>query len=177
MWFIEGDFIALPPNVEPVAKIAYIGIAAAYVFSHALRIYRREPLNLPLVAGVALLAESHISVHTWPEFQYAAVDVFMCGAAANPEAALKILATGMQASHVRVEKLRRDSQRRDGACWSARTREVPKPRPDLPEKCPESLFSCPVSAIFVLENRFPITQAPLFDEGERSTPSQSNFMA
>ena len=31
------------------------------------------------VSGVALLAESHISVHTWPELDYAAFDVFMCG--------------------------------------------------------------------------------------------------
>lgn len=29
--------------------------------------------------GIALLAESHISVHTWPEYGYAAVDIFMCG--------------------------------------------------------------------------------------------------
>lgn len=32
------------------------------------------------VTGVALLAESHITVHTWPEAGYAAFDVFMCGA-------------------------------------------------------------------------------------------------
>ncbi len=31
------------------------------------------------VSGVAVLAESHISVHTWPELDYAAFDVFMCG--------------------------------------------------------------------------------------------------
>ncbi len=31
------------------------------------------------VTGVLLLAESHISIHTWPEHGYAAVDVFMCG--------------------------------------------------------------------------------------------------
>lgn len=29
--------------------------------------------------GVALLAESHISIHTWPEHDYAAIDIFMCG--------------------------------------------------------------------------------------------------
>ncbi len=31
------------------------------------------------VTGVAILAESHISIHTWPEINYAAIDVFMCG--------------------------------------------------------------------------------------------------
>lgn len=31
------------------------------------------------ITGVALLAESHISIHTWPEFEYAAIDIFMCG--------------------------------------------------------------------------------------------------
>ena len=32
------------------------------------------------VTGVVLLAESHISIHTWPEINFAAIDVFMCGA-------------------------------------------------------------------------------------------------
>jgi S-adenosylmethionine decarboxylase len=31
------------------------------------------------ISGVAILAESHISIHTWPEWNYAAVDLFMCG--------------------------------------------------------------------------------------------------
>jgi S-adenosylmethionine decarboxylase len=42
------------------------------------------------VSGVAVLAESHISVHTWPERDYAAFDVFMCGDA-QPENAMPIL--------------------------------------------------------------------------------------
>jgi S-adenosylmethionine decarboxylase len=42
------------------------------------------------VSGVAVLAESHISVHTWPERGYAAFDVFMCGDA-DPRKALPIL--------------------------------------------------------------------------------------
>ena len=33
------------------------------------------------VTGVMLLAESHMSIHTWPEREFAAVDIFMCGAA------------------------------------------------------------------------------------------------
>lgn len=42
------------------------------------------------VSGVAVLAESHISVHTWPERDYAAFDVFMCGDA-QPENAIPVL--------------------------------------------------------------------------------------
>ncbi len=42
------------------------------------------------VSGVAVLAESHISVHTWPERGFAAFDIFMCGAC-EPELALPVL--------------------------------------------------------------------------------------
>ena len=42
------------------------------------------------VSGVAVLAESHISIHTWPERQYAALDVFMCGDAC-PELCVEVL--------------------------------------------------------------------------------------
>jgi S-adenosylmethionine decarboxylase len=33
------------------------------------------------VTGIALLSESHISIHTWPEFCFAAIDIYMCGSA------------------------------------------------------------------------------------------------
>ncbi len=39
------------------------------------------------VSGVVVIAESHISIHTWPEFGYAAVDVFTCGDRAMPQLA------------------------------------------------------------------------------------------
>tara|TARA_Y100001968_G_scaffold218050_1_gene200710 strand:- start:559 stop:1041 length:483 start_codon:yes stop_codon:yes gene_type:complete len=43
------------------------------------------------VTGLALLAESHISIHTWPEIGYAAIDVFTCGDHTMPEKACKSL--------------------------------------------------------------------------------------
>jgi S-adenosylmethionine decarboxylase len=44
------------------------------------------------VTGFALLAESHISIHTWPELGYAAVDLFLCGRRHDVEGALRALA-------------------------------------------------------------------------------------
>jgi len=43
------------------------------------------------VTVVGLLAESHISIHTWPECGYAAVDVFTCGESADPQRACQFL--------------------------------------------------------------------------------------
>lgn len=43
------------------------------------------------ITGVALLAESHISIHSWPEHGYAAVDIFVCGRRCDPGAALAAL--------------------------------------------------------------------------------------
>jgi S-adenosylmethionine decarboxylase len=58
------------------------------------------------VSGVAVLAESHISIHTWPEAGYAALDVFMCGDA-NPDACVPILREAFKAKRVAVSELLR----------------------------------------------------------------------
>lgn len=43
------------------------------------------------VSGVVVIAESHISIHTWPEFGHAAIDVFTCGNHAIPEKAASFI--------------------------------------------------------------------------------------
>ncbi|HTV38530.1 MAG TPA: adenosylmethionine decarboxylase [Xanthobacteraceae bacterium] len=58
------------------------------------------------VSGVAVLAESHISIHTWPEAGYAALDVFMCGSA-NPDACIPVLREAFSAQHVGVDEILR----------------------------------------------------------------------
>lgn len=53
------------------------------------------------ISGVAVLAESHISVHTWPERDFAAFDVFMCGDA-EPRAAIAVLESAFRPGRVEV---------------------------------------------------------------------------
>ena len=49
------------------------------------------------VTAIALLAESHISIHTWPESNYSAVDIFTCGQNMSPELASQYLIEVLQA--------------------------------------------------------------------------------
>ena len=58
------------------------------------------------VSGVAILAESHISIHTWPERNFAAFDIFMCGNT-NPELSLNFLKKKFKPSKVEIKRLKR----------------------------------------------------------------------
>jgi len=53
------------------------------------------------VSGVAVLAESHISIHTWPERGYAALDIFMCGDT-EPEKAVELLKQRFQPQRIEM---------------------------------------------------------------------------
>ncbi|PCI66885.1 MAG: adenosylmethionine decarboxylase [Piscirickettsiaceae bacterium] len=61
------------------------------------------------ISGVAILAESHISVHTWPERNYAAFDVFMCGVA-KPLNAVDILKKAFTPQRLNVKEILRGQQ-------------------------------------------------------------------
>ncbi|MBI2865889.1 MAG: adenosylmethionine decarboxylase [Chloroflexi bacterium] len=50
--------------------------------------HRFEPHG---ISGVVIIAESHLCIHTWPEYRYAAVDIFTCGDEFDPENAASLL--------------------------------------------------------------------------------------
>ena len=58
------------------------------------------------ITGVAILAESHISIHTWPETGYVAIDVFMCGRC-DPHGAIAVFEQVFQAQRKTVSEHKR----------------------------------------------------------------------
>lgn len=68
------------------------------------------------VSGVVVIAESHLTIHTWPEHGYAAVDVFSCSPRLDAGAVRRHLRTSLGASRVTMKRLRRGpASRRAGA--------------------------------------------------------------
>lgn len=65
------------------------------------------------VSGLALLAESHISIHTWPEWQFAAFDAFTCGSS-DPSVCFPILKTAFEPLTMSVGQLERGAQMSSG---------------------------------------------------------------
>ena len=59
------------------------------------------------VSGVVVIAESHLTIHTWPEYRYAAVDLFTCGESVNPEIAFDYLEKYLQAENYTAMEIRR----------------------------------------------------------------------
>jgi S-adenosylmethionine decarboxylase proenzyme len=59
------------------------------------------------VTAVIVIAESHLAVHTWPEFKYAAVDLFTCGTSVDTWKAFDFVKTAYGATRVEVKELPR----------------------------------------------------------------------
>ena len=60
------------------------------------------------VTAIALLAESHISIHTWPESNYSAVDIFTCGQNMMPELASQYLIEALKAEEHYLRVIQRN---------------------------------------------------------------------
>ena len=72
------------------------------------------------VTAIALLAESHLSIHTWPESQYSAIDIFTCGRNMRPKLASQFLIESLEASNHLLKTITRD-------CPSYLTEQIREP--------------------------------------------------
>jgi len=59
------------------------------------------------VSGVVVIAESHLSIHTWPEYNYAAVDFFTCGDSVDPYKAYEYMKKMLNSRNSEVKELER----------------------------------------------------------------------
>lgn len=66
------------------------------------------------VSGVVVISESHLAIHTWPEYGFAAVDLFTCGESVDPWAAFDALKQSFQSEATSVMEVRRGNLRIPG---------------------------------------------------------------
>jgi len=59
------------------------------------------------ITGVVLLAESHIALHSWPEYNYLAIDIFTCGDKSTPQKALDYFQKEFAPKKVEIKKIKR----------------------------------------------------------------------
>ena len=90
-----------PEGIEEIMKDAAVKSGATIVSSHS------NLFNPHGVSGVVIIAESHITIHTWPEHGYAAVDVFTCGDTVKPWIVKDVMEEALQAKRCSAMEMRR----------------------------------------------------------------------
>ncbi len=101
MWGCEGDVANNPDKIMKHLRKAAIDSGATIIKSF---FHEFSPVG---VTGVAVLAESHISIHTWPEEGYIAADIFTCGTTTNPEIGVQSLIDGFKPESSTTLEIRR----------------------------------------------------------------------
>lgn len=105
-YIVEGSGCS-PEVVSRVEQVEQILVRAAEVASvqvWAISVHRFAPNG---VSGVVVISESHLSVHTWPEAGYVALDIFTCGDDAKPEKAVEYALKQFGAKNVHITEVTR----------------------------------------------------------------------
>ena len=67
------------------------------------------------VTGIIAIAESHLCIHTWPEYAYAAVDIFTCGTAFRPRKAAQLIIERLRCAQPSITEIERGPLSRTAA--------------------------------------------------------------
>ena len=97
----DKELINCVSHVENVLSKAAIAAKATIIES---KFHHFSPHG---VSGALIIAESHIAIHTWPEYGYCAVDIFTCGDLTDNPAAMEIIKTGLKAGYHSAMELKR----------------------------------------------------------------------
>jgi len=105
-WECEADLASL----ESVLGVLRESVKRANVTLLEIFVHEFSPQG---VTAVAVIAESHIFIHTWPEKGYVAVDAFTCGANVMPERAIQVVSEAFCPKHTEVVQVHRRSSYHD----------------------------------------------------------------
>jgi len=97
----DPEILNNPDQIEMIMKRAAIECGATIVESVF------HSFNPHGVSGVVVIAESHLAIHTWPEYGYAAIDVFTCGDEVDPWVATRALQEYLRAKEVVTVEMKR----------------------------------------------------------------------
>ncbi|MCS7140423.1 MAG: adenosylmethionine decarboxylase [Candidatus Nezhaarchaeota archaeon] len=102
------ELYSCPPNlINDEAFIKNVMIEAVKVANGNVCGAFFHKFNPQGLTGVVIISESHISIHTWPEYGYAAVDVFTCGERMDPWKAYNYIVKNLKPSNVNVLEIKR----------------------------------------------------------------------
>ncbi len=96
-----------PDKLNDVKGIEEMMIAAAKKSEAQILKVVFHPFEPHGVSGVVVIAQSHLTIHTWPELDYAAVDIFTCGDDVDPWTALESIAQYLDAEDAHVIEISR----------------------------------------------------------------------
>jgi S-adenosylmethionine decarboxylase len=98
---VDPSLLRNASDIDTMLRRAAIAAGATVLHSHFHTFGEGQGIT-----GVVLLAESHISIHTWPEYGFAAADIFMCGAS-RPQLALDLIQQALQPARADIKSIER----------------------------------------------------------------------
>jgi S-adenosylmethionine decarboxylase len=96
-----------PETLGSLEKVREIMVSAAREAAATIVDVSFHEFNPFGISGMVIIAESHLSVHTWPEYGFAAVDIFTCGDLIKPHAAAAYLIERFQSESPSVVEMKR----------------------------------------------------------------------
>ena len=105
---VLAEFYGCPPKIlNDPARIRQEMGAAALEAGAEIRETVFHQFSPQGVSGVVVISESHLAIHTWPEFGYAAVDIFTCGQTVDPWVSCNYLKQKFTAQNMTAREIKR----------------------------------------------------------------------
>lgn len=103
-----------PKALRDAALVKDIMVRAALEAKAEIKEIALHKFSPQGVSGVVVIAESHLSIHTWPELGYAAIDIYTCGETTEPWRACYFMAEKLGAKDTAFSEVKRGIPSRDG---------------------------------------------------------------